>query len=411
MQVKISPGELLRFIGRIVRRNRRSSIIVLMLVISLTIDCVLAWYIISYSTERLDVHPVSLDFNITDVKFTSSGILLRGEHEVGMLTSHGPVFFNFTGTPLDAVIGEETGAVAILNTTGTVFYYRPGEFSSAFEVCWEGARALMGISEAYSSAGRIPEEVGVLIKNDAGQHLKLISIGGNHSTLWSYTFSSKITHFDVSPHMNYIVVALDNRTVFHFSRIDPRPRQIYYTAGPVNELRLSESGISVGVLYSSGSRFALFGVSNGTPIYELGLPEGSRNLLLKVRADSAFVLADDVIIELNMTGSVTRVVEEGIINYTVPLVVDKIYVSLPDRIEAFRGGRQAPRWIAETEFTVDSMMTDVGGRVLIAYGDDNIVRIDDSDMPLGDSFLWSLLGMVVVAESLMIPVAWFWSRI
>jgi len=412
MPHKNSLEKFLRSIRGIIRKNRKSSAITLLVVISVIIDCSLAWYIVSYSTERLEIEPVSLDFDIVDVEFSSYGdVLLRGEHRVGMLTSKGPVFFNFSGTPLDATIGDESGATAILNTTGTVFYYGPGEFSYRFKVNREGARALAGISEAYSTVGRIPEEVGILIENETGYHLELISIGGNHSTLWSYTFSSRITHFDVSPHMSYIAVALENNTVFHFSRIDFRPRQIYHTEGPVDELRLSESGISVGILHSNGSRFALFGVSTDVPIYKLDLPEGSRNLLLKVRAESAFVLANNVLLQFNGSGFSERITDGNMVNYTVPLVADKIYVSLPDRIEAFRGGRQSPRWIAETAFTVDGMRTDVGGKALIAYGANSIVRIDDSDMPLGDSVLWALLGLLVIVESSLLPVAWYWSRI
>jgi hypothetical protein len=394
------------------RKKKRRNLIVVMIIVFLILDASLVWYTISYSVEEKEITTLSTEFEIIDIEYSfMGGLLVRGEEEVHRSTQKGMEALQFSGNPVDAVMADESMAVAVLNSTGIIFYYEPGDLLPTFTVEREGAWALLGISEAYTTVGRIPEQIAVLISNSTGHHLEMLSITENGSSFWSYTFSQPVDGYASSDYTAYIAVALGNNSVYHFSRISPSPRQIYHFTDHIDELKLSDSGIKMGVLHSNGTIYSLMTTSSNQSQYDVSLPDDSHRLILKNRAESAFVLSGISVFQVDETGVRERISKQGIVTYTVPIVTDKIFISIPGHIEGFKDNRSTPRWRADLDMTPQTLITDVGGDTLISSDGNSIGIIDDSNMPLGQSILWSALGFLLLGESAFLLIFGLWPRI
>ena len=395
-----------RFSPRKFLSRGRYSILIILVIVFLIADGVFGWYIVSYSVADKAVQEVELEQDILQLECSHSDlILVRFQDSVGMVMDT-TVELEFSGSPVDMALGDDSNAVAVLTENDTIHYFPPGQIAEQFYIELDGAVALIGIAEQYSSTGYNPLSIIAIATNDSGDSAHVLSIE-TRETIWTYDFEGNVTDFTRSDNTGYFSVVIDGRKVIHFAQFSSTPRMTYDFDTPVDEVQLSGSGTAVVVLYDLGTKLSRFTTTSSGPVWTANLPEGSSDLQLRNKATYSYVkLGKEVfVIEDGVVGS--RIQVEEMITYTVPTVIDKIYISIPGELWGYKGTRTAPNWVGPTPVDIENLKTDTVGYTIIGWSERTIVQVNDSDMPLGNDALWIILGFLLIGQvALLMIYSW-----
>lgn len=402
------PG---RWRDKLLRRyslfRRKSNIFIILLIAFIIIDAAFAWYIINYSIGDKEIDESVLDFEIVQLERSfNNQIVVRSEEAVHLILDT-PVALQFSGTPTDMALGDDSNAIAVLTDDENVHYFPPGQTTEQFFIQIEDAAVLIGVSELYFPIGHQPEEIIVITSNASADAVRVISID-TQETVWDYEFDSRIIDFATSDNIGYFSVSLESNEIIHFARFSSTPRIILQFPAQVDELSVSGSGINLVALYDNGSKISRFSITSQEPIFTVDLPQGSRNLQTRIQTEYSYVRAGNEILEVEGGAVRSRLLNEDLVTYTVPTVTDKIYVSLPGEIQGYKGTRAIPNWKSGTSFDVENLQTDVGGDFIIGWSGENLVLVDDTDMPLGNQTMWIALGFLVIFQvAFLIAFVWW----
>lgn len=389
--------------------KKKPNILLIFIILFLVIDATLGWYIVNYSIADKEVEEISLDFEILQLESSFNDfVVIRSQHSVHMLLDN-PTELQFSGDPIDFTLGDDSNAIAVLTDDNMIHYFPPGQTSEQYFFELEDSVELIGIYEAYSSIGYRPEMMVATTSNASGDAIHVISIE-TQKTIWTYHFNSTIVITARSDNTGYFSIVLESNEIIHFGSFTSDPRRTYQIPNAVDEIEVTDSGIYLFVLYANGSKLSQFSTVSSSPIFTADLPSGSKNLQLRMGEKFAYVQASEEVLEI-VDGNVTsELSKQGLITYTVPKIVDRIYISIPGEIQGYKD-RQLPNWKGPSSYEVNNLNTDAGGDLIIGWGDQRLTLINDSDTPLGNDALWTLLGLIVIFESAFLIIYGWWDEI
>jgi hypothetical protein len=389
--------------------KRRTHILIILIIAFLVIDGALGWYIITYSIADKELDETSLDYEILQLERSFNELLvIRSQDSVQMLLDN-PIELQFSGNPVDFNLGDGSNAIAVLTDDDMIHYFPPGQTSEQYFFELEDVVDLIGIYEAYSPIGDRPEMIVAATSNASGDAVHLISIE-TQETVWTYHFNSSITITARSDNTGYFSIGLETNEILHFGSFSPTPRMIYQIPNGIDEVEVARSGIFLFVLFDNGSKLSHFSTVSSDPILTVDLPSGSKNLQLRMETEYAYVQVGEKVLEIFNGNVSTRLSEPGLITYTVPKVVDRVYVSKSGEIQGYKD-RQLPNWKGVSSYEVNYLSSDIGGDLIIGWGDQRITLIDDSESPLGNDTLWTLLGFMVIFETAFLIIFGLWDNI
>lgn len=390
--------------------RRKSNIFIVLLIAFIIIDAAFAWYIINYSVGDKEVDETVLDFEIVQLErsFTNQ-IVVRSEEAVHLIMDT-PLSLQFSGTPTDMALGDDSNAIAVLTEDENVHYFPPGQTTEQFFTQIENASFLIGVSELYSPVGHQPEEIVVITSNASADAVHVISID-TQETVWNYEFDSRIVDFTTSDNVGYFSVSLESNEIVHFARFSSTPRIILQFSTQVDELSVAGSGIYIAALYDNGSKISRYSITSQEPIFTANLPQGSSHLQTRIQTEYSYVRAGNEILEVAEGEVRSRLLIESFITYTVPTVTDKIFVSLPGEIWGYKGLRGIPNWKSGVSFDVANLQTDVGGDFIVGWSGENLLLVDDTDMPLGNQTMWIALGFLVIFQVAFLLTFVWWKEL
>jgi hypothetical protein len=389
--------------------KRKPIILMILIIVFLVIDGTLGWYIVTYSIADKEIDETSLDFEIMQLERSFNDFMaVRSQHSVHILLDD-PIELQFSGDPVDFNLGDSSNAIAVLTDDDVIHYFPPGQTSEQYYFELEDAVELIGIYETYSPVGYRPEMLVVTTSNASGDAVHMISIE-TQETEWTYHFNSSITITARSDNTGYFSIVLETNEIFHFGSFSSIPRRTYQILNIVDEVEVTNSGIYLFVLHDNGSKLSHFSTVSSNPIFTVGLPSGSENLQLRNEAKYAYVQVREEVLEIVDGNVSSKLSKPGLITYTVPTIIDRVYISIPGEIQGYKD-RLLPNWKGPSSYEVNNLNTDAGGDLIIGWGEQKLTQIDDSDMPLGNDTLWTLLGFVVIFQSAFLIIYSLWDEI
>jgi hypothetical protein len=203
---------------------------------------------------------------------------------------------------------------------------------------------------------------------------------------------------------------LETNEILHFGSFSSIPRRTYQIPNIVDEVEVTDSGIYLFVLYDNGTKLSHFSTVSSSPIFTVGLPSGSKNLQLRNEAKFAYVQVSEEVLEVVNGNVSSKLSKPGLITYAVPTIIDRIYISIPGEIQGYKD-RPLPNWKGPSSYEVNNLNTDAGGDLIIGWGEQRLTFIDDSNMPLGNEALWTLLGFMVIFEFAFLIIYGLWDEI
>jgi len=390
-------------------KKKRTLFFTIILIALLLVDGILLWYTFAFTTDEKKVAVESVPFDMVDVQRTSGNVLLLVA-QGGVMAYSGGDFTPYEAgdNASDASMGYYTGAVAISTEGGVLHYFRPGEYSPSFSISLDGEIHVIGISETAQRDLYVPEKVIVVTSNATGTHVLVLSIAGRGTVDWSYDLTSQVVAVSRSYYARSFLVGLDNNTVYLFKLIQTTPRTIYHLPGPVREVQLAPSGLTLGILYGDDpAHLAMYGYSSSTPVSVTDLPGNCKNLQLQKEGSFAYLERGDDVMQVLDGNSSLKTSVEGLHSYVVPSVTDIVFVSTHGKIMSYKGYRGAPIWEAKVGDMTANLITDAAGYVLVGWNGTSLVVIDNSQPVTGSRTMLLAVGVVVILESTALPVvAW-----
>jgi hypothetical protein len=395
-------------------RKRRILFFAVILIALLLVDAGLFWYTSSFTTDEKKGTADSVSFDLIDVQRTSGGALLLVSEDGAFSYSGGNLIsYEIDGSVNDASVGYYTGAVAASTKNGSLHYFEPGEYSSSFSVAFTGNIEIIGISEMMARQGvYVPEEIVIVVTNATGTRVLVLSVANGGNVEWAYDLASQVVAVSKSDYARSFLVALDNNTVFLFKLIQTTPRTIYHLLDPVREVQLAPSGLTLAILYGDDpSHLAMFSYSSTTPIHVTDLPSGCKNLQIQKEGSLAYVQCGNDVIEVLEGSSSLKTSIAGLIGYVVPTVSDSLFTSTPGKITSYKGHRSTPLWETVVGNTTAHLITDAGGNVLVGWWGRGLIIIDNSQQLIGSRTALLVVGVLVIIEALILPIAIWWKRL
>lgn len=388
--------------------KRKPIVLIILIIVFLVIDGTLGWYIVTYSIADKEFDETSLDFEILQLERSLNDlVVIRSEHSVHILLDDTSEL-QFSGDPVDFNLGDSSNAIAVLTDDDLIHYFPPGQTSEQYFFELEDAVELIGIYEAYSPIGYRPEMLVAATSNASGDAVHMISIE-TQETEWTYYFNSSITITARSENTGYFSIVLESNEIFHFGSFSSIPRRMYQIPNIVDEVKVADSGIYLFVLHDNGSKLSHFSTVSSSPIFTVGLPSGSENLQLRNEAKYAYVQVGEEVLEIADGNVSSKLSKPGLITYAVPTIIDRIYISIPGEIQGYKD-RELPNWKGPSSHEVNGLNSDAGGDLIIGWGERELTMIDDSNMPLGNEDLWTLLGFMVIFESALLIIYGWWDE-
>jgi hypothetical protein len=393
-------------------RDKDRRIIVIIILSLIIVDFLLIYFNVSSATEDRVVEIKNAPSIILDVqRIGNNGILIRTNSSIYRTGYDALVKFDVSGIPIDCVTGSATGAVAIANDHGEVHYYKPGEIQPLFRVNLNGNVDLLGILEKYAMQVYTPSQIACLVRNESGTYLMQLSISSGGGVLWNYKFEGDAVCSSVSNSGKGIAVGLDNNTVYVFKSTDNRIRAIFHFSEKIRELAISSTDLHLGVLFGDAERYlASLDLYEKRILWTREVPVDSEGLQVHGDGEWYALVSSNMILAINGTSSKPLLHSSSLVEFALPTVADEFFISTEDKIEKYRIGRNSPIWRADiTGVEHSSLLTDAAGSVLIGWGGDRYVVIDDSIGIYGNSMLWRLIGFLLIGEAIAVPL-FVWRR-
>jgi hypothetical protein len=388
----------------------RSRILIIMVILFVIIDGALIWYTVSYSVADKDLDERSVNDEILQLEASKSGLVAVRTSGTVQLLEESPIHLQFSGTPLDMTMGDDSSAMAVVTDDGKIHYFSPGSTVETKTLQVNGSYALVGIFEEYSATVYRPRSIIALVSNGTSYGAVSLSIDEG-TVLWSLSFDAEITGHARSDNTGYFSLIVGTDQIFHFAQFSPDPRMIYTFDAPLDEIQNARSGTGIVALFDEGSRLSAFSITSSDPTWTAELPAGSIDLKLRNQMEYAYVRSEDRVLVIEQGTVSTRIETEGLSAYTVPSVSDKLFLSTGKEMEGYKGQRSAPNWIAGTDVDVEEMSTDVGGSLIIGWGNQDIFLIDDHRTPVGNDGLWTFLGFLIIGQFGLVVIYGLWDRI
>ncbi|MBC7107480.1 MAG: hypothetical protein H5T41_01595 [Methanomassiliicoccales archaeon] len=390
--------------------DRRNIVIIVSLLI--IVDFLLIYFNVDSAIENRIVEIKNTPSDILDVqRINKDNILIRTESSVFQAGTSGLVEYNVSGIPLDCVAGSTTGAVAIANDKGEVYYYKPGEFEPLFHVNLRGDVDLLGISEKYVMQVYSPSQIACLVRNESGTYLLQLSISSGGGVLWNYKFDEDVVTISISELGRGIAVGLNNSTVYLFKSTDNRIRAIFHFSEKIHELVISSTDLHLGVLYGNVKKYlASVDLYKEKIIWTTEVPTDSKDLQIHADGEWYALKSGNTILAINDTVIRPLLQSSPFKDFALPSIADEIFISKEEKIEKYRPGRNNPIWRADiTGMKNLSLLTDAAGSMLVSWAGNQYVIINDSTGIYGNSMLWRVIGFLLIGEAIAIPL-FVWRR-
>lgn len=388
----------------------RTGILIILLIVFVVIDGVFGWYIVTYSVADKSVEEVGVTQDILQLENSYAGVVVVRYADSVELILASPVELQFSGTPMDMALGDDSNALVVLTNDERLHFFPPGQTSEQWYLDVEGAFSLVGVVEEYSSMGHVPIGIAVLTSDQSGDSVQMISID-TLEVQWTYDFMEAVTGHARSDNTAYFSIVSGETRVIHFAQFSSEPRAIYDLEQPVDEVTISQSGTGVVILFDGGSKLSSFSTTSADPIWTAELPQGSKNLQLRSRSTYSYVQAGENVLVVEGGEVSTRIEVGGMSTYVVPKVVDKIFISVDGKVEGYKGTRAAPNWEASIPKVIENLRTDVGGTQIIGWQGTTILFINDSETPVGNDGMWTALGFLVIGQVAVLLIYGLWDRI
>ncbi|MFP4545994.1 MAG: hypothetical protein ACLFPN_04000 [Methanomassiliicoccales archaeon] len=382
--------------------------IVILLVALLLLDVGVGYFTITQTVADKPSQVHSVGSNILELEMGGRGALILTGEGVQMLSSGQLVEYQVEGRAVDITLGDDTGAAAVLKEDGTLSYFPPGKTTHSFQVQIARPASLLGVVERYTPQGHVPHGIAVLSDDGGRESLSLLSIEGDGSTDWNYSFELDVVGHDRSKNTGHIALQTEDGMVYLFRSGSDIPR-MSFDAGLMGQLILSGSGTRLCV--SDGSSFHLYTSTSRHPVYQVDLPPGSTGFVMQDNGERVYAKSGDRVIRIADGEWEVRWEREGLVNYTVPRVIDKGFFSTEGKIAGVKGDRSVPNWKTEPGFTATHLYTDLSGGLILAHGDDRIAVIEDRDTPLGSEVMWYSLGFLIIGEAIVLPIIQWWREL
>ena len=388
----------------------RTGILIILLIAFVVIDGVFGWYIFTYSVADKSIEEVVVPEEIIQLESSYGGLVaVRYDDSVELILDE-LVGVHFSGTPIDMALGDDSNALVVLTDDQRIHYFPPGQISEQWSLDLEGAFSLVGVVEEYRSLGHVPIGLAVLTGNQSGDSVQMLSID-TMEVQWTYDFEEEVNGHSRSDNTAYFSIVSGGKRVTHFAQFSSEPRVIYELEQPVDEVAPSQSGTGVVILYDDGTKLSGFSITSSDPLWTAELPQGSKDLQLRSRTAYSYVQSGEKVLVIEEGEVRTRIEVGGMVTYTVPKVVDKIYLSVDGGLEGYKGTRAAPNWATTSSTQMGNLLTDVGGNRIIGWQGTTVVFINDSEPPVGNELMWTIFGYLIIGQVSILLIYGLWNKI
>ncbi len=393
--------------------QKKRLILILVVAAFLAVDAVAVWYTVSFTVEDKPYSLSDTPFEIVSLERSQAGTLLILATD-GVYRSTQSGYVSYGGLPpvTGASIGDSTDSVAILTADGTVRYYAPEGMTPSFSVRLNGSAVPIGISEVYGAPFYFPEDIVVIVRNDSGDRIVLLSVTRGGAIDWEYDLPAQAIAFSRSENTRYFGVALSDASVMLFKRTQAYPVNTFALPMSARELVFSTSGLHFATLTGDNpSRVSLYEMLSTEPVFEGEIAGQGSNLMIQKEDEAVYVQASDSVFRVSRDGVSLKVSQEGLETYRVATTVDNTFVLSSEGLYGYRGQRSVPIWRADVNGWVGNLTSDPGGNLVLGWNRDSILMVDNTEVILGSKPAWVAFGLIVIAECTILPLALAWRRL
>lgn len=384
-------------------------------VLFLLLDVAFAFLIINGSTADMPSESLVFNDDVVQVDRSSAWIFVMTEGAVMRIAPFSTYTYGLSNAPISMQVGQESDGLAIGLSNDSVALIPADMVMPNWYRHMNGTPDVIAVSERGGRSEFNPDTIFVLTENSTGIALVGLSAMQGGMEVMHWACEANVTDVAVSYNSYYIALALDNSTVAVFNRFLSLPLGFIPISGEILEIEYSSSGNKLAVLHTDlGERsVSAYSMPSLAPIADAQAPVGAHNLRLRGEDPSIFIQDGDKIKEWQIAGTAsfeTIREEEGLVDYLFASVTRDLFTSSDDGINAYRLGRSLAIWNCEVDGS-PRLLTNPGGWQVVGYDTNRLLVMDNSRNLSGSGTLWTLFGVLLIAEAATLFGLAYWKRL